>query len=82
MLLKSTAFAALCAHGIIPVLSHREDPIALDGHALPGAYYLTSGERNFPQPAQVPEIRRQVYDWYHAHAASTQAARVYAEALT
>jgi hypothetical protein len=82
MLLKSTAFAALCAHGVIPILSHREEPIAVDGHALPGPYYLTPSATNFPRLAQVPEIRRQVYDWYHAHAASEQAARVYAEALT
>src|SRR2546430_5537683 len=82
MLLKSTAFAALCAHGVIPVLSHREEPIAVGGDALPGAYYLTPGAANVPQLADVPEIRRQVYDWYHAHAASRQAARVYAEALT
>jgi hypothetical protein len=82
MLLKSTAFAALCAHGVIPVLSHSEEPIAVDGHALPGAYYLTPDARRFPRLAQVPEIRRQIYDWYHTHAASEQAARVYAEALT
>jgi hypothetical protein len=82
MLLKSTAFAALCAHGVIPVLSHREEPIAVVGHALPGAYYLTPSATNLPRLAQVPEIRRQVYGWYHAHAASPQAARVYAEALT
>jgi hypothetical protein len=82
MLLKSTAFAALCAHGVIPVLSHREGPIAVGGRALPAAYYLTPGGTNFPRLAQVPEIRRQVYDWYQAHAASPQVARVYAEALT
>jgi hypothetical protein len=81
MLLKSTAFAAFCAHGVIPVLSHQEEPIAVGGHALPEAYFLTSGTMNFPALAQVPEIRRQVYDWYHAHAASQRAARVYAEAL-
>jgi hypothetical protein len=81
MLLKSTAYAALCAHGVIPVLSHREEPIAVRGQALPGAYYLTPGATNFPPPAQVHEIRRQVYDWYHAHAAARQAARIYAEAL-
>jgi hypothetical protein len=82
MLLKSTAFAALCAHGVIPVASHPEEPITIGSHALPGPYYLTRDATNFPPPAQVPEIRRQVYDWYHAHAASRQAARVYAEALT
>jgi hypothetical protein len=82
MLLKSTAFAALCAHGVVPILSHREEPIAIDGDALPGPYYLTPGATNFPPLAQVSEVRRQFYDWYHAHASSRRAARVYAEALT
>jgi hypothetical protein len=82
MLLKSTAFAALCAHGVIPILAHREPAIALDGDALPGPYYLTAGAANFPTPDRVSEIRRGVHEWYHAHAASRQAARVYAEALT
>jgi hypothetical protein len=82
MLLKSTAFAALCAHGVIPVLSHREAPIAVNGHALPGPYYITPGAINFPPPGQVHEIRRRFYDWYHAHGDSRQAARIYAEALT
>jgi hypothetical protein len=82
MLLKSTAFAALCAHGVIPVLSHHEEPIIVGGHALPDSYYLAPGAKNFPLSAQVSEIRRQVYDWYHLHAASQQVARIYAEALT
>ncbi|HEY2139744.1 MAG TPA: hypothetical protein VGH00_06680 [Chthoniobacterales bacterium] len=81
MVLKSTAFAALCAHGVIPVLSHREPPIAVDGDALPGAYCVTATGSNLPQLEQVPEIRKRVYDWYRAHADSRQAARIYAEAL-
>lgn len=82
MLLKSTAFAALCAHGVIPVLSHREPPIAINGDALPGPYHLTPGAIYFPPPDQVPGIRRQFYDWYQAHGDSHRAARTYAEALT
>jgi hypothetical protein len=82
MLLKSTAFAALCAHGVIPVLAHLEPPIAIGGDALPGPYYLSPGAAHFPSSDQLAEMRRRVYDWYQAHAASRQAARVYAEALT
>jgi hypothetical protein len=82
MVLKSTAFAALCAHAIIPILSHREKPIAINGDVLPGPYYLTPGAIHFPPPERVHESRRQFYDWYHAHSDSRQAARIYAEALT
>src|SRR3954463_11433126 len=48
MVLKSGAFAALCAHGVIPVLSHREEPVVLHGDALPGPYYLTPDALSFP----------------------------------
>jgi hypothetical protein len=82
MVLKSTAFAAFCAHGILPVLSHREAPIAINGDALPGPFYITSEAINFPPPEQLRETQQKVYAWYHAHADSHQLARVYAEALT
>ena len=82
MVLKSTAFAAFCAHGIVPILSHREEPIAHKGDALPGPYYITPGAIHFPVPEQLPETRQKVYSWYHEHADSQQLARVYAEALT
>lgn len=82
MILKSTAFAAFCAHGIVPILSHREDTITIDGDPLPGPYYMTQAAANFPAAEKVREIQRQVYAWYHAHGDSRQVARVYAEALT
>ena len=81
MVLKSTAFAALCAHGLIPILSHREDSIAVNGDALPGPYYLSQSAARFPQPEELPAFRRRCYNWYQAHASSRQAARTYAEAL-
>jgi hypothetical protein len=82
MVLKSTAFAAFCAHGIVPVLSHREEPIAINGDDLPGPYYITPEAINFPPPEQLREMQQKVYAWYHAHADARQLARVYAEALT
>lgn len=82
MVLKSTAFAAFCAHGIVPVLSHREEPIAFGGDALPGPYHMTPGAIHFPPPEGLREIQRRIYAWYHAHGDSHQLARVYAEALT
>ena len=82
MVLKSSAFAALCAHGIVPILSHREGPIAINGDALPGPYYITPEAINFPAPDQLRETQQKIYAWYHAHGDSRQLARVYAEALT
>jgi hypothetical protein len=81
MLLKSGAFAALCAHGVIPIVSHREPAIAVDGDALPGPYWLLPGAVNFPHPDELPAVRERFYAWYHAHAGLRQTARIYAEAL-
>jgi hypothetical protein len=82
MLLKSTAFAALCAHGVIPVLSHSEGPIVVDNDPLPGPYHMTSGEIRFPDaPDDLVSIRTKHYGWYHAHASSRRAAQVYAKAI-
>ena len=82
MVLKSGVFAAFCAHGIVPILSHREGAIALEGDALPGPHYITPGAIHFPPPKGLREIQHAIYTWYHAHGDSHQVARVYAEALT
>jgi hypothetical protein len=82
MVLKSGVFAALCAHGAVPLLSHGEEPISLKGDSLPGPYYMTSGVANFPEPEKLREMQQAIYAWYHVHADSRQAARVYSEALT
>jgi hypothetical protein len=81
MLLKSGAFAALCAHGVIPIVSHREDAITVDGDPLPGPFYLTANALHFPQPAELPALRLRYHNWYQAHASSRQTARIYSEAF-
>jgi len=81
MILKSTAFAAFCAHGAVPIISHREDAIAVDGDALPGPYFVAGGAVHFPNVEQLHETRQTIHAWYQTHAASTRVARIYAEAL-
>jgi hypothetical protein len=81
MILKSGAFAALCANSVIPILSHREQPITVDGDALPGPYWLSSNDAHFPAPDELPAVRERFYAWYHAHADAQQIARNFAEAL-
>ncbi len=81
MIFKSSSFAALCAHGVIPVLSHAEPMLGIGGDKLPGPYRISNGTANLPEFDQLPAIRRQLYEWYRRHASSEQAARVYMEAL-
>jgi len=81
MIFKSTAFAACCAHGVVPILQHEEDIIAVNEDALPGPFFITRQKARLPDPQRMPETRENVYRWYHRHASSTQAAHAYAEAL-
>jgi hypothetical protein len=81
MLLKSSVFGGLCAHGIVPILSHREDAISISGDAMPGPYYLTPEATNFPTLEDLGEVRQEIYRWYHAHGDARRVAEVYAEAL-
>ena len=81
MILKSGAFAALCAHGVIPIVSHREEPIAIGGDPLPGPFYLTQDATHFPKPDEVPAVRSRCYDWYQTHSSARHTARIYAEEL-
>ena len=81
MVLKSTAFAAFCAHGVVPILSHQEGQIAIGGDALPGPFFLTKDRVLFPQAEELLPIRRRLADWYRAHASAGQLARIYVEAL-
>lgn len=76
-ILKSTAFAASCAHGVIPVLPQAGSMIALGDDALPGPF----SPANLPTASERPAIARAVYDWYHRHASAEHLAATVAEAI-
>jgi hypothetical protein len=81
MILKSSAFAASCAHGLVPVLSHREDVFSLEGDPFPGLFFMTPGLVHFPPPDDLRAMREKIYAWYHTHAASRLLTQIYSEAL-
>jgi hypothetical protein len=70
ILLKSSAFAAACAHGVISVLPHRGAPISVDGENLPGPFFVESDVREVPSPQDRPKISGAIYDWYQRRASS------------
>ncbi len=63
VVLKSSAFAAACAHAIIPVFPHRLSRIADE---LPGPYSI----RNLPPASERPPLAIQHYEWYQRRASS------------
>jgi hypothetical protein len=81
MIFKSGSFAACCAHGVIPVLSHDEPSLGLAGDVLPGPFCITSGEVRLPDSGNTAITREQIYRWYERNASSTATAQSYAEAL-
>lgn len=73
VLLKSGAFAAACAHGVITVLPHSALAIGVAGDHLPGPYYVDGQRVELPQDWQ--NVAMEIYQWYQRRAASRHLAR-------
>ncbi len=69
-ILKSTAFAAYCAHGVVPVFPSAGSAVALGDDALPGPFF----PGNLPAGSERPAIAQSVYDWYGRNASSAHLA--------
>lgn len=78
-ILKSTAFAAACAHGVIPVLPHRGNPISLRGDQLPGPYFVESMHTKLPEDPG--KVSSEVYAWYQRNVSSDHLVHGIARAL-
>lgn len=81
MIFKSGSFAAMCAHGLIPIFSHVEEQLSLNGDALPGPFFCTAGSSRFPEAKDLSAIRQAFQAWYVRNASCKHTATVYAEAL-
>jgi hypothetical protein len=81
VILKSSAFGAMCAHGVIAVFPHRGSPIAIDGDALPGPYFMDARFIELPSANDREKIASQIYHWYQRHASSEHRAHTIARAL-
>src|SRR5438067_3084665 len=70
VILKSSAFASSCAHGVIPVFPHRGSAISLDDDRLPGPFFVASDRCEIPGAHDRAKIAAGIYDWYQRHASS------------
>jgi hypothetical protein len=70
VVLKSSAFASLCAHGVIPVFPYRGTPISLEGDRLPGPFFVSRNKNDVPGADHRAAIAQNIYDWYHRHVSS------------
>ena len=79
VLLKSTAFAAACAHAVIPVLPHGGSAISMGADRLPGPYFVDARQSALPEDRG--SVASQIYAWYRRRASSEQLVRGIAHAL-
>jgi len=70
VILKSSAFASACAHGVIPVFPHRGSAVSLDGDRLPGPFFVAPDRSEIPGAQDRAKIAADIYSWYQRHASS------------
>ncbi|MEO7166283.1 MAG: hypothetical protein ABI016_04535 [Chthoniobacterales bacterium] len=68
--LKSTAFAAYCAHGVIPVFPHAGSSIQVRHDRMPGPFSVGESEQDLPSEAGRAQVAQSLYDWYQRNASS------------
>jgi hypothetical protein len=79
--LKSTAFAAACAHGVVPIFPHRGSEISIEGDRLPGPFFINADSLELPTVNARATLAEQFYGWYQHHASSDHLARGIGRAL-
>ena len=67
-ILKSTAFAAACAHGVIAVFPYPGGVISLGEDRLPEPYFVGADRTALPHDRA--KVAAEVYAWYHRNASS------------
>jgi hypothetical protein len=81
VILKSSAYASVCAHGVIPIFPQRGTPILMKGDRLPGPFFVSRGEKEVPTLGNRAAIAQSIYDWYQRHVSSDLLVNGIAEVL-
>ncbi len=79
--LKSTAFAAYCAHGVIPVFPQAGSTIQVRQDRMPGPFSVGESEQNLPSETGRAQVAQSLYDWYQRNASSQHLAATVASAM-
>lgn len=78
LILKSTAFAACCAHGVIPVTPRPNGTI----DQFPGAFFVGQMGQDLPVGSERVRIAEAIYQWYQDRASSSRLASAIGKVLT
>jgi hypothetical protein len=77
VLLKSSTFNALCAHGVVTVMPFVTGEICISGDCLPSPFAASK----IPVASERANIAVAVYQWYHRHASSKALTKTVAQEL-
>jgi hypothetical protein len=75
VLLKSSTFNALCAHGVVTVMPFVTGKISINGDVLPVPFAVSK------MPTERADAAVATYEWYHRHAASRALTEMVAQQL-
>lgn len=81
IILKSTAFAAYCAHGVIPVLPHSGSVIGLGDDTLPGPFFVAPSAQHLPGESERAASAQSIHSWYGRNASSSHLVATVAAAI-
>jgi hypothetical protein len=70
VILKSSAFGAACAHGVIPVFPHRGSEISRGGDRMPGPFFVEEDCCEIPGSPERAKVATEIYNWYQRQASS------------
>ncbi|MEP6937452.1 MAG: hypothetical protein ABI871_05220 [Chthoniobacterales bacterium] len=69
LILKSSSFAAYCAHGLVPVFPRGGSPFGVLEDLLPGPFYIDARGSSLPQEQDAGKTGFEHLEWYHRRAA-------------
>lgn len=81
LILKSSAFAAYCAHGVIPVFPRGGATIGVDHDVLPGPFFVAAEGQELPGERERATTAQAVYAWYSRNATADHLAAILAPEL-
>lgn len=81
-ILKSTVFAAFCAHGVIPVFPRDGAPVSLGSDTLPGPFFVAPSGQKLPADSERSALAHSFHEWYRRNSSSEHLAELVAEAIS
>jgi hypothetical protein len=70
VILKSSAFASLCAHAVITIMPHSGSPVVINGERMPGPFFIEKDRAEIPDEAARARIAGEIYACYQRQIAS------------